>query len=81
MQVEAILPDGRTQTVSYVKDFNFNWMTNYIYAEDLRRCSRKGTIIMVSAYYDNTNANKSNPDPDHGSATATGRSTRWLTPG
>ncbi|MFN7982164.1 MAG: cytochrome c [Vicinamibacterales bacterium] len=64
MQVEAILPDGRTQTVSYVKDFNFNWMTNYIYAEDSAPVFPKGTIIKVSAYYDNTNANKSNPDPD-----------------
>ena len=64
MQVEAILPDGRSQTVSYVKDFNFNWMTNYIYAEDAAPVFPKGTIIKVSAYYDNTNANKSNPDPD-----------------
>ena len=64
MQVEAILPDGRSQTISYVKDFNFNWMTNYIYAEDAAPVFPKGTIIKVSAYYDNTKANKSNPDPD-----------------
>ncbi len=64
MLVEAIFPDGRTQTVSYVKDFNFNWMTNYIYADDAAPAFPKGTIIKVSAYYDNTKANKSNPDPD-----------------
>ena len=34
MQVEAILPDGSTQIISYVGNFNFNWMTNYIYADD-----------------------------------------------
>ncbi len=34
MLVEAILPDGTKQVVSYVPDFNFNWMTNYIYADD-----------------------------------------------
>jgi hypothetical protein len=34
MQVEAILPDGTNQIVSYVGKFNFNWMTNYIYADD-----------------------------------------------
>jgi hypothetical protein len=34
MEVEAILPDGATQVVSYVGKFNFNWMTNYIYADD-----------------------------------------------
>jgi hypothetical protein len=64
MLVEAIFPDGQTQTVSYVRDFNFNWMTNYIYTEDASPVFPKGTIIKVSAYYDNTRANKSNPDPE-----------------
>jgi len=64
MQVEAILPDGRTQIVSYVKDFNFNWMTNYIYAEDSAPAFPKGTIIHVTAFYDNTKGNKNNPDPE-----------------
>jgi len=64
MQVEAIFPDGRTQVVSYVKDFNFNWMTNYIYTDEAAPVFPKGTIIHVSAYYDNTKANKSNPDPE-----------------
>ena len=64
MQVEAILPDGRTQTVSYVGKFNFNWMTNYIYADDAVPVFPKGTIIHVVAWYDNTRANKNNPDPE-----------------
>ena len=64
MQVEAILPDGRTEVVSYVSDFNFNWMTNYIYEDDAAPVFPKGTLIHVTAYYDNTKANKSNPDPD-----------------
>jgi len=64
MQVEAILPDGSTQIISYVDKFNFNWMTNYIYADDAAPAFPKGTIIHVSAYYDNTKANKNNPDPD-----------------
>jgi mono/diheme cytochrome c family protein len=64
MQVEAILPDGRTEVISYVSDFNFNWMTNYIFDDDASPVFPKGTIIHVTAYYDNTKANKSNPDPD-----------------
>jgi mono/diheme cytochrome c family protein len=64
MQVEAILPDGSTQIISYVDKFNFNWMTNYIYEDDAAPVFPKGTIIHVSAWYDNTKANKSNPDPD-----------------
>jgi hypothetical protein len=64
MQVEAILPDGSSQILSYVGNFNFNWMTNYIYADDAAPLLRKGTVIHVSAWYDNTRANKNNPDPD-----------------
>jgi mono/diheme cytochrome c family protein len=64
MQVEAILPDGRSQIISYVGNFNFNWMTNYIYADDAAPVFPKGTIIHVTAWYDNTKANKNNPDPD-----------------
>jgi hypothetical protein len=64
MKVEAILPDGQRQVVSYVGNFNFNWMTNYIYDEDAAPVFPKGTVIQVSAFYDNTRANKNNPDPE-----------------
>jgi hypothetical protein len=64
MAVEAILPDGSTQVVSYVGKFNFNWMNNYIYADDAAPAFPKGTIIRVTAWYDNTRANPNNPDPD-----------------
>ena len=64
MEVKAILPDGSTEVVSYVGKFNFNWMTNYIYADDAAPAFPKGTIIQVSAWYDNTKANPNNPDPD-----------------
>jgi hypothetical protein len=64
MQVEAILPDGSRQIISYVGNFNFNWMTNYIYDDDAAPLLPKGTVIHVSAWYDNTKANKNNPDPD-----------------
>jgi len=64
MHVEAILPNGATQVISSVENFNFNWMTNYIYAEDAAPAFPKGTIIHVTAWYDNTSANKNNPDPN-----------------
>ncbi|HLK49571.1 MAG TPA: cytochrome c [Bryobacteraceae bacterium] len=64
MEVEAILPDGSNQVVSYVPNFNFNWMTNYIYADDAAPVFPKGTVIHVTAWYDNTKNNKNNPDPD-----------------
>src|SRR5881296_4723376 len=64
MQVEAILPDGSSQIVSYVGNFNFNWMTNYIFADDAAPLFPKGTVIHVTAWYDNTRNNRNNPDPD-----------------
>jgi len=64
MMVEAVLPDGTSEVVSYVGNFNFNWMTNYIYADDAAPMYPKGTMIRVTAWYDNTRANPNNPDPD-----------------
>jgi hypothetical protein len=64
MEVEAILPDGNRQVISYVGNFNFNWMTNYIYDDDAAPLLPKGTVIHVTAWYDNTKGNKNNPDPD-----------------
>ena len=82
MQVEAILPDGSNQIVSYVGKFNFNWMTNYIYADDAAPVFPKGTVIHVSAWYDNTKANKFNPDPDqwvgHGDRTVDEMAHAWM---
>ena len=54
MAMEAILPDGTTQMLSYVNNFNFNWMTNYIYADDSAPVLPKGTILHITAWYDNT---------------------------
>jgi len=64
MAMEAILPDGTTQMLSYVDHFNFNWMNNYIYAEDSAPVLPKGTVIHVTAWYDNTANNPNNPDHD-----------------
>jgi hypothetical protein len=64
MRVEAIKPDGSREIISYVGNFNFNWMTNYIYTDDASPVFPKGTVIQVSAWYDNTKNNPSNPDPE-----------------
>ena len=64
MMVEAILPGGQRQVLSLVSDFNFNWMTTYVYADDAAPLLPKGTILKVTAWHDNTVAKKSNPDPN-----------------
>lgn len=64
MSMEAILPDGTTRMLSYVDHFNFNWMNNYIYADDAAPVLPKGTVIHVTSWYDNTANNPNNPDHD-----------------
>src|SRR5471032_499213 len=64
MMLEAILPSGQKQVISLVSDFNFNWMTTYVYADDVAPLLPKGTILKVTALHDNTTAKKSNPDPN-----------------
>ncbi len=70
MSIEAILPTGQKQMLSYINDFNFNWHNSYVYADDVAPLLPKGTIIVVTAWHDNTAAKKSNPDP-----------TQWVGPG
>ena len=62
--MSAILPNGHVQILSSVKEFNFNWMSSYLYADDAAPLLPKGTIIKVEAWHDNTSANKNNPDPN-----------------
>jgi len=64
MSMEAILPDGTTRMLSYVDHFNFNWMNNYIYADDVAPVLPKGTVIRITAWHDNTTSNPNNPDPN-----------------
>ena len=64
MAMEAIYPDGRTEMLSYVDRFDFNWHTNYVYEDDAAPVLPKGTIIKLTAWHDNTAANKANPDPN-----------------
>ena len=64
MMVEAISPTGQKQVISLVSDFNFNWMTTYVYADEAAPLLPKGTLLKVTAWHANTAAKKSNPDPN-----------------
>ena len=44
-----------------VSKYDFNWQTEYIFAEPLKL--PKGTTIRAVAHYDNSPGNKDNPDP------------------
>jgi hypothetical protein len=64
MMVEAILPNGQQQVLGHVPNFEFNWMNNYVFADDYAPLLPKGTILKITAWHDNTPAKKSNPDPN-----------------
>jgi hypothetical protein len=64
MMVEAVLPTGQRQVLSHVDNFNFQWMTTFVYADDAAPLLPKGTLLKVTAWHDNTTAKKSNPDPN-----------------
>lgn len=61
MKYEAIYPDGRRETVLFVPNYDFNWQT--LYKLDKPLALPKGTKLLVTAHYDNSERNKSNPDP------------------
>ena len=55
------LPDGTMKPLLSVPKYDFNWQTYYMFKEPLD--IPKGARILSSAWYDNSAANKSNPDP------------------
>jgi hypothetical protein len=60
-EYEATYPDGRTEKILTVPKYDFNWQTEYVFKQPLKL--PKGTKIHSMAWYDNSAANKANPDP------------------
>jgi len=58
---KAIYPDGKEEVLLSVPKYDFNWQMTYKLAEP--KLLPKGTTLMVVAHYDNSAANKFNPDP------------------
>jgi len=61
MTYTATYPDGRTEILLRVPKYDFGWQTDYWLAQPLS--VPKGTKIRVSAHFDNSPANRANPDP------------------
>ena len=61
MTYTAIYPDGRREIVLRVPKYDFGWQTDYWLAEPLKL--PKGAKLHVSAHFDNSPANRANPDP------------------
>ncbi len=61
MEYKVFYPDGKSETLLNVPNYDFAWQTNYILKEPKRL--PKGSKIMVTGYFDNSAKNKFNPDP------------------
>ena len=60
-EYELVYPDGRREAVLSVPAYDFNWQIYYQFKEPLM--VPKGARLEAAAWYDNSEANKSNPDP------------------
>lgn len=58
---EAVLPDGKTETLLDIPRYDFNWQLRYDYA--MPRFLPRGTTIKITAVFDNSAGNPANPDP------------------
>jgi mono/diheme cytochrome c family protein len=61
--LEAIYPNGKTEMLSCAR-FEFNWMRNYVYADDAAPLLPAGTILHSIMWHDNSDKSRFNPDPD-----------------
>ncbi len=57
----AHYPDGTSETLLEVNDYDFNWQTLYELAEPVEIPA--GTKVECIAHYDNSTGNPANPDP------------------
>lgn len=54
-------PDGRSEAILRVPAYDFAWQTDYRFTSPVR--IPKGSVLRGVAWYDNSAANRSNPDP------------------
>jgi hypothetical protein len=59
MKVDARLPDGSTEPLIWIKDWDFNWQGQYRYVKPI--ALPKGTRIEMHYVYDNSETNPHNP--------------------
>jgi hypothetical protein len=57
MSLQAIYPDGRTELLSMVTDFDARWHHSYIYEDDAAPLLPTGTVIVMTGWYENTEDN------------------------
>lgn len=57
----AKYPDGRTEILLDIPQYDFNWQNSYVFTEP--KLMPRGTRLLCTAHYDNSADNLANPDP------------------
>jgi Tfp pilus assembly protein PilF len=60
LRAVATFPDGRSETLIHIPDWNLNWQAVYRYAQPVKL--PKGTTISMNFVYDNSEDNVRNPN-------------------
>jgi serine/threonine protein kinase len=58
---ELTTPDGKTETLLDLPNYDFNWQLRYDFKQP--RILPRGSTVRITAVFDNSADNKSNPDP------------------
>lgn len=61
MKWELMRPDAVKETLLFVPHYNFNWQIEYQFAQPV--LAPKGSRLIITAHYDNSANNPTNPDP------------------
>ena len=80
---EIFYPDtGRTEPISQISNWSATWHHSHLYAPDVAPLVPAGAVLVLKQWYDNTDKNPNNPDPDlwvmGGSRTADEMTHAWL---
>jgi thiol-disulfide isomerase/thioredoxin len=62
MMFDAKYPDGNTERLLAIPNYDFNWQVSYVWRPHAKKFP-KGTEIDVTAHFDNSSFNPYNPDP------------------
>jgi mono/diheme cytochrome c family protein len=81
--LEIFYPEtGRTEIISMISNWSATWHQSHIYEDDAAPLVPTGAVLIMKQWFDNTDGNPNNPDPDQwvdaGSRTADEMSHFWI---
>ena len=82
MSIQILRKNGRRETVSMVSNWSALWHHSHIYDDDVAPLLEVGDQLILTGWYDNTEENRYNPDPEQwvgiGDRTADEMSHAWI---